>query len=128
MKRIFFLLMLAVVCTTATQAQKWQDLSNEQKLMKAKEFRQESQDYLKKLGLSEDQLADMDDVNLCYLTTLGRIDRYGKDDNAKLNYAKSATKARATQMDAIMGPDRRAKYQKFISDKIKNSPLAGLVK
>lgn len=121
-------MMLAAVCTTATQAQKWEDLSNEQKMMKAKEFRQESQDYLKKLGLTEDQLADMDDVNLCYLTTLGRIDRYGKDDNAKLNYAKSATKARSTQMDAIMGPDRRAKYQKFISDKIKNSPLAAQLK
>jgi hypothetical protein len=124
MKRI--ITMVAVLMATATfvQAQKWADLSTEQKLMKAKEFRAESQNYLKGLGLTQDQLTDMDDVNICYLTTLDRIDRYGKDDAAKKTYAKTVTKNRAAQMDAIMGPERRAKYQQWLADKIKNSPLA----
>ena len=122
--------MIAVLMATATcvQAQKWADLSTEQKLMKAKEFRDESQKYLKGLGVTQDQLADIDDVNICYLTTLDRIDRYGKDDAAKQAYAKTVTKNRSVQMDAIMGPERRAKYQQWLADKIKNSPLAAGLK
>lgn len=128
MKRIIAVAAVLIASASTLQAQSWADLSTEQKLMKVKEFREESQNYLKGLGLTQDQLSDMDDVNVCYLTTLDRIDRYGKDDASKKAYAKSVTKSRATQMDAIMGPDKRAKYQQWLSDKIKNSPLAASLK
>lgn len=124
MKKFTLLMMVFIASSSIVSAQKWSDLSAEQKLMKAKDFREQSQQYLKGLGLNQDQLDDMDNVNICYLSTLDRIDRYGKDDAAKKQYAKAATKARATQMDAIMGPDNRAKYQQYLADKIKNSPLA----
>lgn len=128
MKRIIAVAAVLIASASTLQAQNWADLSTEQKLMKVKEFREESQNYLKGLGLTQDQLSDMDDVNVCYLTTLDRIDRYGKDDASKKAYAKSVTKSRATQMDAIMGPERRAKYQQWLADKIKNSPLAASLK
>jgi hypothetical protein len=124
MKKFTLLMLVFITSSSIVSAQNWSDLSAEQKLMKAKDFREQSQQYLKGLGLNQEQLDDMDNVNICYLSTLDRIDRYGKDDAAKKQYAKAATKSRATQMDAIMGPDNRAKYQQYLADKIKNSPLA----
>ncbi len=103
-------------------AQSWKDLTNEQKLMKAKEFREDNQKYMKEtLGLSQDQMDDIDNVNICYLSTLDRIDRYGKTDEGKAKYAKAATAARSAQLDAIMGTEKRKQYQSYLSEKLKKA-------
>lgn len=117
MKKIT-LLMTFMVISCMTFAQSFDDLSKEDKLMKMKEFRADNQNFLKSsLGLSDDQLVDIDDVNLCYLTTLDRIDRYASDEN-KMKFAKAATASRAAQLDAIMGPDNRKKYMDYIMAKL----------
>jgi hypothetical protein len=122
-KTIFvFALLLGAICTV--QAQKWEQLSGEQKMMKAKEFREENQKYLKgTLGLNDEQCEDIDNVNLCFLSTLDRIDRYGKTDDDKKKYAKGLMQSRATQLDAIMGADKRKEYIAYIQDKLKKAGL-----
>jgi hypothetical protein len=103
-------------------AQKWSELTSEQKMMKAQEFRDDNQNYLKNtLKLTDDQLSDIDNVNLCYLSTLDRLDRYGKSDADKEKYAKSVTEARSAQLDAIMGADNRKKFQAYVQEKLKKA-------
>ncbi|MEX1202574.1 MAG: hypothetical protein WEA59_04995 [Ferruginibacter sp.] len=122
MKKIFFLC-LVVLSTTTTMAQKkWVDLSKEEKLMKLQSFRDDNQKFAKeKLGMTPEQLEDIDNVNICYLSTLDRIDRYGKDDAAKDKYVKSITSARSTQLDAIMGVDKRKQYSDYVQAKIEKA-------
>ena len=122
LKKAILLVGLIVAGFTAqVNAQtKWESMTNEQKLMKAKEFREENQNYLKNtLGLTQDQADDIDNVNLCYLTTLERIERYGKTEADKEKYAKSITNGRSVQMDAIMGVEKRKQYQEYIQGKLK---------
>jgi hypothetical protein len=119
MKKVFLLLTL-MFAVVAVHAQKWSELSDEQKLMKAKEFRADNQKYLKeKLGMTQDQMADIDNVNLCYLGTLDRIDRYAKDDAAKEKYAQAVSEARWNQLDAIMGPEKHKQYAEYVTNKLK---------
>ncbi len=125
MKRIFLVLVLAIGFTSISNAQKWADLSNEQKYSKLQEFRTDNQKYLKEtLKLSDEQRTDIDNVNLCFLSTLDLIDRYGKDDTAKEKYAKSAVNARNAQLDAIMGPEKRKQFQDYVVAKLKKAEAA----
>ena len=71
--------------------------------------------------MTDDQRTDIDNVNLCFLSTLDLIDRYGKDDAAKEKYAKSAVNARNAQLDAIMGPENRKKFQDYVVAKLKKA-------
>ena len=101
-------------------AQKWSELSKEEKLMKAQDFRADNQNYLKNtLGMTDEQLTDIDNVNICYLSTLDRIDRYAKTEDDKVKYAKSVTAARGAQLDAIMGVEKRKQLMNYVAEKLK---------
>jgi hypothetical protein len=116
------LVLLVMMAATSTQAQKWSDLSGEQKLAKAKGFREDNQKFLKeKLKMSDDQLADIDNVNVCFLASLERIDAYGKDDATKEKWAKTAVQARQAQMDMIMGADKSKQYMDYVTAKLKKA-------
>lgn len=120
MKKTIFLLLIGLLTINSINAQKWSDLTDEQKVMKAKEFRADNQKYLKTtLGMTQQQLDDIDNVNICFLSTLDRISRYGKDDATKEKYAKAIRDARSAQLDVIMGADKHAKYMEYIKSKIK---------
>src|SRR5436190_20117877 len=121
MKKVIFLMVMCFVAITAN-AQKWSELSKEQKAMQLQAFREDNQNYLKNtLGLTQGQLDDVDNVNVCYLGTLDRIDRYGKDDASKEKYAKSATAARSAQLDAIMGAENHKKFSEYVKAKLKKA-------
>jgi hypothetical protein len=47
MKKAILLIMVWCVAVTIVSAQKWSDLNDEQKVMKAKAFRADNQKYLK---------------------------------------------------------------------------------
>ena len=120
MKKLILFIVVFVVALTKLNAQTWTELSDEQKVMKLKAFRADNQKYLKeKLGMSKTQMDDIDNVNICYLSTLDRINRYGKDDATKEKYAKAVTEARSAQLDAIMGPEKRQQYAEYVLEKIK---------
>jgi hypothetical protein len=123
MKKLLFVFVLALLgISFQANAQKWSELSDEQKWSKAQDFRDDNQNYLKNtLKMSDDQLSDIDNVNICYLSTLDRIDRYGKTDADKEKYAKSVTAARSAQLDAIMGVDNRKKFQAYVQEKLKKA-------
>ncbi len=119
MKKLILLAIICVVTSTVTHAQKWSDLTDEQKAMKLKSFRAENQKYLKdSLGLTPTQITDVDNVNLCYLSTLDRINRYVKDDTKKNDYAEALSKVRWAQVDGIMGADKHDKYVAYLERKI----------
>ncbi|PWT73787.1 MAG: hypothetical protein C5B59_12465 [Bacteroidetes bacterium] len=119
MRNMILLAALFCLSLSAAQAQKWSDLTREEKLMKAKEFRAENQRFLKdSLGLSAEQMTDIDNVNICFLSTLDRIDRYGKDQATKEKYAKAVMDARWAQIDAIMGADKHKQYAVYLKNKI----------
>ena len=121
-KHLFFFVLLLIGIQFQANAQKWSDLNNEEKMMKAQEFRDDNQNYLKTtLKLTDDQLTDIDNVNLCFLSTIERIDKYGKSDGEKEKYAKAVAEARSAQLDAIMGQDNRKKYQAYVQDKLKKA-------
>src|SRR6516225_2851001 len=102
MKKTSLFVGICLAFVSSTHAQKWSDLTKEEKTMKAKEFRADNQKYLKdSLGMTEQQMTDIDNVNICFLSTLDRIDRYAKDDEAKQKYAKAVSDARWGQLDAI---------------------------
>jgi hypothetical protein len=110
------------IFVNAQTAQKWSDLSKEQKQMKLEAFRADNQKFLKdSLGLSQTQMDDIDNVNVCYLSTLDRIDRYAKTDGAKEEYAKAVTAARSAQLDAIMGTEKRKHFQNYVKAKLKKA-------
>jgi hypothetical protein len=114
--------LIAVLLSQDTVAQKWSDLTDEQKMMKAKEFRADNLAYLKNtLKMTDDQMNDIDNVNICYLATLDRIDRYGKTDEDKEKYAKTASTSRGAQLDAIMGVENHKLYHQYLSEKIKKA-------
>ncbi len=120
MKSRILLLLIGLVALTATQGQKWSQLSDEEKLMKLKDFRADNQNYLKNtLGMNQTQMDDIDNVNVCCLATLDRIDRYGKDQATKEKYAKAIADARNAQLDVIMGKDKHKKYSDYIGEKLK---------
>lgn len=121
MRKILFILLL---CSAglSSYSQKWSTLSDEQKLMKLQAFRDDNQEFLKnKLGMTEDQRIDIDNVNICFLAALDRISVYGKDDATKEKWADTAIKARIAQLDMIMGADKRKQYQDFVMAKLKKA-------
>ena len=121
MKKIIFLMVMCFVAITAN-AQKWSELSKEQKTMQLQAFREDNQNYMKNtLGLTQEQIDDVDNVNICFLSTLDRIDRYGKDDASKEKYAKSAISARSAQLDAIMGVEKHKKFSEYVKGKLKKA-------
>jgi len=124
MKKTILFIVLCVIAAAAN-AQKWNELSDEQKMMKLKSFRAENQAYLKNtLGMTQTQLDDIDNVNVCYLSTLDRINRYAKDDATKEKAADAIDQARWAQLDAIMGADKHEQYAKYLKDKIEKAQKA----
>jgi len=126
MKKLILFLFIAIAgISIQSKAQKWSDLTDEQKIMQVQSFRDDNQNYLKNtLKLSEEQTSDIDAVNICYLSTLDRIQRYGKTDADKEKYAKSITASRSAQLDAIMGVENRKKYQQYVQGKLKKAAEA----
>ena len=121
-KTLFVFALILAGLQYQANAQKWSDLTDEQKMMKVQSFREDNQNYMKNtLKLKDEQLNDIDNVNLCYLSTLDRIDRYGKTDADKEKYAKTATSARSAQLDAIMGVENRKKFQAYVEEKLKKA-------
>lgn len=113
-------MVITLTCVNALYAQKWSELSKEEKWMKAQDFRADNQNYLKNtLGMNDEQLDDIDNVNVCYLSTLDRIDRYAKTDEDKTKYAKAVTAARGAQLDAIMGAEKRKQFMAYVQEKLK---------
>ena len=114
--------MIVCVIAAIANAQKWSELSDEQKIMKLKSFRADNQTYLKNtLGMTQQQMTDIDNVNICYLSTLDRISRYAKDDAAREKYADAISQGRWAQLDAIMGADKHEQYAKYLKDKIEKA-------
>jgi hypothetical protein len=114
--------MVCLMALTAAHAQKWNELTDEQKQMKLKEFRADNQKYLKtKLGMTQQQLDDIDNVNHCYLSTLDRINRYAKDDASKEKLADAVSEARWVQLDAIMGADKHKQFAEYVKGKIEKA-------
>lgn len=112
------------ICFAAVTAytQKWEALTDEQKAMKLKDFRADNQQYLKNtLGMTPTQLDDIDNVNMCYLSTLDRIDRYAKADTTKEKLAEVVTAARWAQLDAIMGAEKHQKFADYVEEKLKKA-------
>ena len=124
MKKTILFIMLCIMAVTAN-AQKWSELSDEQKMMKLKSFRADNQNYLKNtLGMTQQQMTDIDNVNICYLSTLDRISRYAKDDATKEKYADAVSDGRWAQLDAIMGAEKHEQYAKYLKDKIEKASSA----
>jgi hypothetical protein len=123
MKNHFFILTLVfMICSLSSFAQKWSDLTNEEKEMKLESFIADNHKYMKdSLALSDQQITDIDNVNICYLSTLDRIDRYGKTDVNKEKFAKAITAARSVQMEAIMGTAKRQKFANYVAAKLKKA-------
>ena len=125
MKKTILFIMLCMVTVTAVNAQKWSEMTDEQKMMQLKSFRADNQAYLKNtLGMTQQQMSDIDNVNVCYLSTLDRISRYAKDDATKEKYADAITQGRWAQLDAIMGADKHEQYAKYLKDKIEKAEKA----
>jgi hypothetical protein len=126
MKSRIFIMLIGLLAITSTQGQKWSQLSDEEKLMKLKDFRADNQNYLKNtLGMNQTQMEDIDNVNICFLSTLDRIDRYGKDQANKEKYAKAIADSRNAQLDVIMGKDKHKKYSDYIAEKLKKLKAEG---
>jgi len=124
MKKAILLMIVCVIAAIAN-AQKWSELSDEQKIMKLESFRADNQNYLKNtLGMTQQQMTDIDNVNICYLSTLDRISRYAKDDAAREKYADAVSQGRWAQLDAIMGADKHEQYAKYLKDKIEKAASA----
>jgi hypothetical protein len=122
MKNRILFIMVCVLVATSSYAQKWHELNDEEKLMKLKSFRAENQKYLKdSLHMSETQLNDIDNVNICFLSTLDRIDRYAKEDATKEKYAQALWDVRWAQLDAIMGKGKHDKYAAYMEAKLQKA-------
>lgn len=122
MKALIFFILISMVTATTVQAQKWNELTHEQKAMKLEAFRADNQKYLKTtLGMTQRQIDDIDNVNLCYLGTMDRINRYAKSDEVKDQLAEAVSQARWAQIDVIMGPDKHDKYAAYLKSKIEKA-------
>jgi hypothetical protein len=120
MKSRILLLIVCLLAVTTTFAQKkWEELTDEQKLTQLKSFRDDNQKFLKDtLKLKSTQMTDLDNLNLCFLSTLDRVDRYGKDQAKKEQYAEALWQVRWAQVDAIMGKEKHDKYAAYIKRKL----------
>ena len=119
MKTTIFFIVMGILTATIANAQKWDELSDEKKLAKLKSFRADNQKYLKdSLKLTATQMKDLDNLNVCFLSTLDRIDRYAKDDETKEKYAEALWEVRWAQVDAIMGKEKHEKYADYLKRKL----------
>lgn len=119
MKHLILSIMICLVAVTATYAQTWAELTEEEKIMKLEDFRADNQKFLAdSLGMTETQMNDIDNVNICYLATLDRIDRYGADEATKNELAEFLTDARWAQLDVIMGEENHKRYYEYVKAKI----------
>ena len=119
MKHKFFFLIAACSTALSGYAQTWEEMTDEQKLMKLKTFRAENQKYMKdSLKLTSTQINDVDNINLCYLSTLDRIVRYGKTEENKQKVADAVSEARWLQIDAIIGEEKHNKYSAYLERRI----------
>ena len=119
MKKLFTVFVFILFAGGTVSAQSWSDMTKEEKLMSAKKFQTDNQNYLRNtLGLNDDQINDINNVNACYLSTLDRIGRYGKTDEVKVEAAKAITAARSVQLDAIMGPEKRDQFMEYVGGKL----------
>jgi len=73
------------------------------------------------LQMTQTQLDDIDNVNICFLSTLDRINRYAKDQATKEKVAKALWEARWAQLDAIMGVDKHNKYAEYMKQKLQKA-------
>jgi len=124
MKKYYSILiaMLILFSASAFAQKKWKDLTQEEKTMKLEEFIQDNHKYMQdSLGLSDEQVTDVDAVNICYLSTLDRITRYVKTDADKEKYAKVVTDARTKQLEAIMGASNFKKFRAYVEAKVKKA-------
>jgi hypothetical protein len=122
MKKAIIFVAVCLLALSKVNAQKWEELTDEQKLTKLKSFRDANQKYLKdSLHLTATQIKDLDNVNVCFLSTLDRIDRYAKDDATKEKYADALWDVRWAQVDAIMGKDKHEKYAAYLKAKIEKA-------
>lgn len=122
MKSKFLFVLICIVSATATHAQKWADLKDEEKLMKLKSFRAANQKYLKdSLQLTKQQMTDLDNINICFLSTLDRVDRYAKNDETKEQLAEALWEVRWAQVDAVMGKDKHEQYASYLKRKIQQA-------
>jgi hypothetical protein len=126
MKKLSLLFIAVISLSLASQAQqKWKDLTEEQKWAKIEAFREDNQKYMKTtLGLTDQQVEDVDAVNACFLSNLDLVSRYGKDDASKEKYAKALLDSRSAALDAIMGPEKRKKFQAYVEEKLKKAAAA----
>jgi len=119
MRTKIFFIVTALLTTIVTNAQKWDALTDEKKLAKLQSFRADNQKFQKdSLKLTATQMTDLDNLNLCFLSTLDRIDRYTKDDATKEKYAEALWEVRWAQVDAIMGKEKHEKYSAYLKRKI----------
>ena len=119
MKHSILFCMILFFTAITGNAQKWEELSDEQKLMKLKTFAADNQKFMKdSLKLTKTQIDDVGNINLCYLATLDRIVRYGKDDERKEELAEAVSEARWAQLDAIMGKEKHEQYSAYLKRKI----------
>lgn|GEM_PF-445812 len=124
-KKLVLFVIACISLSRAGQAQKWKDLTDEQKWAKIGEFREDNQKYMKTtLGLTDQQVEDVDAVNASFLSNLDLVDRYGKDDAAKEKYAKSLVNSRSTALDAIMGPEKRKQFKAYVKGKLEKAAAA----
>src|SRR6476620_8011867 len=122
MRTKILLIVAFMVSAVVAQAQKWEQLSDEQKLNKLQSFRNENQKYLKdSLKLTQVQMNDIDNLNMCFLSTLDRVDRYAKEKQTKEEYADALWEVRWAQMDAIMGKQKHDKYAAYIERRLKTA-------
>ena len=118
-KAILTLLIIAAAFSSVQAQKKWDELTDDQKIEKLKAFRADNQKYLKnELGMTATQLDDIDNVNICYLATLDRIERYSKDGAKKDQYAEAVSAARSAQLDAIMGADKHKQFAEYVQAKL----------
>lgn len=122
MKKAIIFIVVCLLALSKVNAQKWEELTDEQKLTKLKSFRDANQKYLKdSLHLTPTQMKDLDNVNVCFLSTLDRIERYAKDDATKEKYGDALWEVRWAQVDAIMGKDKHEKYASYLKAKIEKA-------
>jgi hypothetical protein len=122
MKSKFLIVIICIVSAMATHAQTWADLADEEKLMKLKSFRTDNQKYLKdSLRLTQKQMTDLDNINICFLSTLDRIDRYTKEDANKEHLAQVLWEVRWAQVDAVIGKDKHEKYASYLKRKLQKA-------
>jgi hypothetical protein len=123
MKNFAILLMLLILgAGQSLNAQTWDELTDEQKVMKLQSFMEDNQRYMREtLRLSEDQILDVESVNACFLNNLDVIANYGGSDKERKKYAKSSVKARQKQLQAIMGAENFDKFQTYVAAKLQKA-------